>query len=311
MKKLAIILLGLSLAACNIHEVSTKIRNKSLVYYQEEDFTADTAGKKIDSMVIDKTYTLYMREICREKPEDGFYHKNNPNKPASVVKCDCEDQSITYEKERQEIQYLLISERHDRVIYITTIPPRVKSDTLTYQNHLFDIPNFVNINYFNTFFFGSLGKGELLFKTINPKEVRNNNQNINFKWEYHISNEGKYLEIDKIIEQKKSWQKHLNPDEILQPAIRFYKKENYRIGLCNVESARQLTTANNNYLENKTIYFTTGIKCGKTVINKIAFTFNESILLPKQQTVKKIYFENLRLKSAPILGIAQQKQKTK
>ncbi|WP_316844897.1 hypothetical protein [Pedobacter psychrodurus] len=309
MKKLIIILIALGLSACNIHEMSTKIRNKSLVYYKEQDFATDKAANKIDSIVIDETYTLYIRAICREKPEDGFYAKKSPNKPASVVKCDCEDQSITYKKERQEIQYLLISEKNDRVIYITTIPPRVYAGMLTYQNNLFNIPNFVNINYFNTFFFGSLGNGELLFQTKNRKEARSNNQNINFKWAYHLSDKGNYLEIDRLIEQKKNYEKHLNPNEILQPAIRFYKKENYRIGLCDDEDATQLTTANNNYLENKTIYFTTCLNNGKAVINKIAFTFNESILLPKQQTVKKIYFENLRLKSAPILSIAQRKTK--
>jgi len=307
MKKLAITILALSLAACNIHEVSTKIRNKSLVYYKEKDFAADKAANKLDSIVVDETYTLYMREICREKPEKGFYYKNSPNNPASVVKCDCEDQSVTYKKERQEIQYLLISEKQNRVIYITTIPPRVKWDMLTYQNNLFDIKNFVNINYFNTFFFGSLGKGELLFQTLKRKEVRSNDQNVNFKWAYHLSSGGKYLEIDRLIEQKNGWQKHLNPNEILQPAIRFYKKENYRIGLCSDEKATKLDSTNNNYLENKTIFFTTDLEKGRRIVSKIAFTFNESILLPKQQAVKKIYFQNLRLKSAPILSIMQQK----
>jgi hypothetical protein len=251
MKNLILILIALSALSCS------NVKNKYFTRLPDEGFNYYKDRQQVDSLVIDDSYQFYIRQICREKPVNGYYYSKNPSATAAVVRCDCDDQTITYPKERLEIQYLLISTKHKKFAYISTMPPSVSNGGMLYNSPLFDIDNYININYFNTFFFGELNSDTLNFKTTRKNEIVKKVSQPDMSWVYTVEAKTKNLEIVKVISKLENKPITYIPANSIQPNMKFYHKPKYAIGLCDSTDAASLTDKNNNFLENRTVYFLT------------------------------------------------------
>jgi hypothetical protein len=123
---------------------------------------------------LDKSFQFYVREIYRDSSEQKF--------------------SLSSEigKQLVEIEYLLYSDVHERLIYITTVPDKYQDYYA--QNRL---PNEILINAFdfNTFHLGKLfkDKNEIVFRDIKDSSTL-------YKWQFKKSED--FFSIERILETK-------------------------------------------------------------------------------------------------------------
>jgi len=295
MNRIFLVLVTLSLASC------MTLKSKYFTYYNDSLFEQDRKQGYVDSIVLDKSYSLFVREICRKKPIAGFYTSRNPGYSAAVEKCDCQDPSIGYPKERQEIQYLFVSKERGQVVFITTFPPAILDGKMTYDMPMFDNDSFVNINYFNTFLFGTLKNGVISFSIRDPERVRVDSRDADFRWYIKESVTDGYLEVSKITLVEKKRAKVLLPSDILKPEIRFHKKERYTLGLSNKIEYKIISTHNTVCLNDRKIFLTTSDKNGKGSVENISFRFNKDIDSSRTGS-RTIFFSPFRIHAAPVLS---------
>lgn len=297
MKKYLLFAIVLMISACT--SIFTQIRNKRFQRYPTSmvrNIRSDTAVLW-DSIVLDTTFQLYIRQICRKRPSTGYYESHDPDLPADVKRCNCEE-SQDVNPEKLEIQYLFYSEAKKQFVYITTIPPHVEkildpTDQAfkkfnTYDEPLFTIENFANINYFNTFFLGRSHNQQLLMTPVDEEEYP-------YQIDFTQSVDKKMLTFDKFHFSKNNVG---NPNLDLGTKVRFYRKDHWLIGLNDLPSERSLDTVkNNNFLENRTIYLLSHSSDPKHQPTDILFYFQQPYLVKDGKTWHWLHFEDFRIKS--------------
>lgn len=163
MKKSLYLLMIALMASCHPREFST-IQN------------FDAAGKK--KLTLDNTYQFFVREIYKESTNHNYSLTDKKAKTDSS------------KKELIEIEYILYSEQHHKLLYITTVPDRFQK---YYSDHALPQTQ-MNARDFNTFHFGNvrLNKREVDFKTYK--------KNTTYTWQYDVDLDS--LVIRRIIETK-------------------------------------------------------------------------------------------------------------
>lgn len=298
MKNIFLVLTTICLGSC------VTLKSKYFTYYGDQQFEMDRKQGYVDSILLDKSYTLYVREICRKKPAQGFYVTARPDRTSAVIKCDCQDPAVGYEKERQEIQYLFLSRSLGKAVFISTMPAAIINGQMTYDMPMFDNDSFVNVNYFNTFFFGVFEEGKISFMTEEPSLVRTDNKGANYHWFIQENTVSDFVEISQTRMEGKKNPQIFMPSDIVQPAIRFYKKSAYTMGLSNQVDQKVISKDNTSWLAAKKIYLTTSEKNGQGNVENISFVFDEN-LAPGTVGSKTIFFPSFRLHAAPVLNSAK------
>jgi hypothetical protein len=292
-KTLLIPCLLILLFSCGIKD---KIKNK---YFTDIDPVGRENMKKdpdlqIGQIILDSSYKLYVRQICRKSPPEGYYYSQNPIETASVVRCNCEEMEVPRkQKERLEIEYLLVSVAKKRFVYMTTVPPSVVPGTVGlvsfYDQPLFDIENMVNINYLNTFFFGELKDDHMI--------LRKGGNIADSKWAYTLE-PGKVLHVVNLSFQDSKKKYNSNTSEAFPSDVRFYYKPDWRMILDDCSWDNTIVSEDNNYLENNAIYIVSE-KSEPDKVYRVWFHFNEYFNGTPPPEYFDLYFDNGRVKSSP------------
>ncbi len=137
----------------------------------------DPAGKK--KITLDNNYQFFVREIYKESTDQNYSLTNK------------EVNTDSSRKELIEIEYILYSAQHRKILYITTVPDRFQT---YYSTHAMPETQ-MNARDFNTFHFGKIrAKDKADFKAYK--------KNITYTWQYDIRPDS-FL-IRRIIESKDS-----------------------------------------------------------------------------------------------------------
>ena len=231
--------------------------------------------KDPDTIKLDATYTLYVRNVCKVAGTDDPFRNN------------CEE--IDGKKTKIEMEYLLISLVHKRLLYLTTIPTK-NSDTL-YNHPLFAIDSFINIWYLNRFQIGVIDPGT---STVTFTDTRHST--IKTTWDCNFEKAGNIFSINSLTIGKKHGTEKIKTIKgaLAQPMLmRFYKKQEYIIGL--LKDTLQTDLTGYIPLPDNTFYWG---KRGNDFA--VIFKFNVFINDPKKKTrYKNLYYENKRIKYAP------------
>jgi len=290
MKKYAIVLLVLLLTACSLFR---QVRNKSFQRFSDSmafRLRKDPAVRW-DSVVLDQSFRLYVRQVCRKRPPAGYYTSHDPGLPAPLSRCNCEE-ATEPDPEKLEIQYVFYSAQKKQFVYVTTIPPYV--DRLasgwrnTYDEPLFTIENFANINYFNTFFFGRIGNGYLDMTAVSGEYP--------YRIDHSLSTDGRVLSFDKLYFHQNKMPSGA-PANDLGTAVKFYRKDDWQIGLDDRPDIRYLSAQYNNFLENRTIYLLSASNDPRHQPKDVLFYFKEDYSGEPGQSWHWLHFENFRIKS--------------
>jgi hypothetical protein len=236
--------------------------------------------KTIQSMVympLDSSYHLYIRSICRPKPGSNFYTSRNPDDPASVIRCNCEEVPADIPKEKMELQYLLYSASKRSVFYITTIPSYLfkKEKKGIYDMPLYNIDSFLNVKGFNTFFLCRVYDNKIEF----PDNTKS--------WEYDISPNGNYITINTVDTNI--------VDHSLAFPIRFYKRDSWSMGFNDNFRDSTLATPATHMIKERGLYFST-IKVGSNKPPFPFFAFKTAFAHKKESDYYWLYFRPVRLK---------------
>jgi hypothetical protein len=187
-------------------------------YFTYTQWAGDVELYKPRKIVLDDSYVLYTRQIGKAKSDFAVSRANLETLPAA-------------NRERMEIQYLLVSEKHNSVIYMTTIPPfhtHDKDHRWIYDEPIFDNTNYVNIWFLNLFFIGKLdpAKQAMLFTR--------KDQSLDDRWDYHLNNDGRQLTVDLVSDLARSELQHVTaarPDLTLSLPLVFYRQPDLKLGI--------------------------------------------------------------------------------
>lgn len=249
---------------------------------------------RIDTINLDATYNLYVRQICRLAPPTNFYTLANPKISSAVDMCNCEDLKVERNKmERLEIEYLIYSSSRGNVIYITTIPPQMvkqgRDFISLYDQPLFDLDSLANINYFNTFFFGKVEQDTIKIK---------NSAVDSSEWKMSISANQESIVFDHLNYRSTKDVYSTNPADDLSLPIKFYRKRNWEMILNDRVEDTEIVDDHNNRLEEKVIYiYSDKRRPGKA--DKVWFHFNTSYSWPGYAERYDLFFQSGRIKSSP------------
>jgi hypothetical protein len=182
--------------------------------YTQKSYVDTFQPQRID---LDSTFTLYTRQIA--KPKNVY----------SIIRKNYEELSGT-DKERIEIQYLLVSKTSGRVIYLTTIPPYYTHDQYKwiYDEPVFDHSDFVNLWYLNLFYIGKHNP------QLHAFYFTRKDKNITDIWTYHFNADQSILTLDLVTDnlpQELQHVKSADPSQVLSLPIKFYRQENYQVGI--------------------------------------------------------------------------------
>ncbi|GAA4379671.1 hypothetical protein [Hymenobacter koreensis] len=253
MKQVLIVLMAVLLASCGI---ARRLKNKyyTMITPKLAAELLSQPGTVVDSVVLDQTFSLYVRQVCRPRPPAGYYASGRPDQPASVERCDCDDPTRPGELEKLEIQYLLVSAQRNRFVYLTTVPADVSQGSLRYDRPLFRVDNFVNLGSVNTFFIGRVSGGELQFNRLGGKP-RPGVYPGPERWLFSLAPGGSVLTLDALAQEGPGYGKYSIPGRVLALAPRFFRKDAWRIGASLRFWAPTLEQANVSYLRNNVLYW--------------------------------------------------------
>jgi len=294
MKKIVLLLAIVGLCASCASRLISEMRNKFLTLVTEDNFkqiTTDSKRYEVQTFVLDNTYDLYIRQICRKKFDGDFYDSGNPKNVAAVTRCNCEEMPTGQTPERMEIQYVFYSKTHQRFIFISTIPPyidhtkgtRVNTyDMALYNQHI----NYANINYFNHFLFGTVKGSNVTFKPTSDDSPD--------EYTLGFSPDGKVLTYESVY-IKNNKRPRSNPSTTFAFPVKFYKQVTWDIGK-DGNPAGNFDSPDNHPLVNKTIYLVYDKKYDE---HFVLFHFNDVLYTNTSNSIQynSLYFEEDRIKT--------------
>lgn len=207
MKKiLSLVVLCVLLNSCHIRRFYSKIEGKP-----------NMTDYKLDTVSLDDSYQLYVRQIGKSKSDLAVSRKNMEEISGS-------------DKERVELQYLLLSPKNKRVIYLTTIPPLHTGDDdhrWIYDEPLFDNTNYVNIWVLNLFFVGAYDAAKQTFNFTKKDHPTVDS------WTYELNGDGSTLTVVNMTDRDRSQLQHTtqaDPRSVLALPIKFYRQKDFHLG---------------------------------------------------------------------------------
>jgi hypothetical protein len=226
-KKIILLLITIIVSGCRYYS------------YISDGTAAAYHPTKID---LDNGYELYVRQVGK------------PKSPYSVLRRNYE-QLDPADREKIEIQYLLFSPVSKRVIYLTTIPPFYTGDKnhkWIYDEQVFDDANFVNLWFLNLFFIGTYDAPRQKF-LFNRKDAT-----ITDEWDFSLTEAGRVLTIDRVTDNKPQELQDTAigaPDDLLSLPLRFYRQNNFQMGLSGHWHERKLKNGITLHDGYRAIYF--------------------------------------------------------
>lgn len=294
MKKIVLLFAIICIYASCASRLISEIRNKFTTLITDENFkqiTTDVNRYQVEPFVLDNTYDLYIRQVCRKKFNGDFYDSGNPKNVAAVTRCNCEELPTDQTPERMEIEYVFYSAAHKSFIFISTIPPYIDNASGTRVN-TYDMPlynkhiNYANINYFNHFQFGTVSGSIIKF---HPKSKDDADEyTIEFSSDRNVlTYESVFIKNDK--------RPRSNPSTIFSFPVKFYKQATWDIGK-DSNPAKDFNATDNHKLVNKTIYL---------VYDKdqdehfVLFHFNDILYTNADNSTQynSLYFDEDRIKA--------------
>lgn len=226
--------------------------------------------------VLDSSYQLYIREVLLDTTNPGD----------KVVKLDKNTSAV--KSKLIEIEYLLLSDKNNRVVYISTIPDKYLN---YYQKKIKYLKReYLNAYDFSTFRFGKKAENadEIIFYKANTKHYDT--------WKYRMDNDS-MLRIYEVIEQvNDDVNVYLVDNSLSYPAI-FTKLDNYKIAFRNMDKEKKSERKSGRpplirFSINNIIYYrSNGDRC------TIYFRFNKT--LPPGYKDSAISFGHSRLVNTP------------
>jgi hypothetical protein len=227
--------------------------------------------------VLDSSYNLYIREVFLDTSEAG------DKKVLTVASAGNKEKKII------EIEYLLLSEKSDRAVYIATVPDK-------YQNYYAKKAQYLKREYLNAYDFSTFR-----FGTVNSKAgqiIYNNKQKQQTDtWLYKKENDS-VLHIFQVIERlnEDATNVYLVDEAISYPAV-FIKLPAFKIAFRNMDKERKTEIKKGRpplerFSSDNTIYYSMN---GNRA--NIYFRFNKT--LPPRYQDSAIQFGNTRLVNLP------------
>ncbi|MDB5022868.1 MAG: hypothetical protein JWP78_623 [Mucilaginibacter sp.] len=186
-------------------------------FYSMMEGRPHAADYKLDSLMLDSSYQLYVRQIGKPKGDFALSRNN------------MEETSGT-DQERIELQYLLLSAKQKKVIYLTTIPPLHTGDDIhrwIYDEPLYENTNYVNIWVLNLFFIGAYDESAQTF-TFQKKDGQSSDT-----WTVLVDKNSSLLTVVNMTDPKRSQLQHVDsadPRKVLELSIKFYKQKDFHLG---------------------------------------------------------------------------------
>jgi hypothetical protein len=226
--------------------------------------------------VLDSTYSLYIREVFLDTSISG------DKKILTGLALN------TAEKKLIEIEYLLLSEKNKRAVYISTIPDK-------YQNYytkkaVYLYREYLNAYDFSTFRFGTVNNdGQIIYTN---KQTQHNDT-----WVYKKENDS-LLHVYEVIERlnEDATNVYLVDEALSYPAV-FIKLPYFKIAFRNMDKERKVEVKKGRppverYSTDNILYY--DLKGHK---GNIYIRFNKT--LPPHYQDSAISFENSRLVNLP------------
>jgi len=213
------IIFSLTMAFCLL--ASCHIRR----FYSKMEGRPNKNEYQLDSLFLDNSYQLYVRQIGKPKKDYAIDRHNM-------------EEITRNDKERIELQYLLISAKNKRVIYLTTIPPLHTGDNdhrWIYDEPLFENTNYVNIWVLNLFFIGNYDPAKQTF-TFAKKGLK-----VSDTWNFELNGDGTALTVMNMTDPDRSQLQHTtnaDPGSVLSLPIRFYRQKDFHLGYDGIWSDR-------------------------------------------------------------------------
>ncbi len=243
-------------------------------------------SERFQTIPFDDSYTLYIRTICR---------MSDPHKNFEL--CNCQDPAFqNIKKGKTEIEYLFLSKKWSRAVYITTIPDKkvhhYNNDTHTNDDSVvFSDLNRIHIGNYN------VQNNRLEFQEISNLTT--------IFW--YVSDVNDFLKVDSVVDYNSSIAHYnslrkesknekkktsTNPDLTLSTGMHFYPHTNYYIVMDSAcECQKNIVGLKENYL------YVIPVKKGFEVMFHMNGTWADN---PSSDYV---YFTKKRIVSLPPLPI--------
>lgn len=180
----------------------------SLSRYFDNISNTDRRLKKLDSIVLDDSYTLYTRAICQ--PLDN---KN-------ALRNDCRE-LIHDSTDRVEIEYLLLSMKNGNMIYISAIPHLLPG---WYSKPFYKSNKRLNFDDFNRFHFGKIEPNQ---RRISLQETNKPWQDL---WEFELDQEGNFRITGYTDSLTRKKARVMDTKTALSFPVRFLRQDSFSIG---------------------------------------------------------------------------------
>jgi hypothetical protein len=245
-------------------------------------FDISSAFKKgmpagMQQLVLDSSYHLYIREVFLDTSDAAdkmVLANNNDLSPSNKL---------------IEIEYLLLSEQQQRVVYISTIPDKYQSYYAKKSRYL--KREYLNAYDFSTFRFGKTTAGgqAIVFDDKNDRESDT--------WNYKIENDS-ILHVYEVVESSRGNRANCySADEAFSRKASFVRMDSFRIAFRNMAKEKKVEIKKGRpplkrFCINNTIYF-------KKEGGKYSIYFRFDKTLPPRYKDSAISFGNTRLVNAP------------
>ncbi len=242
-------------------------------------FTVSAAFRKgiasgMQQLVLDSSYHLYIREVFLDTSDAGD----------KMVLAD--NDNLSTGNKLIEVEYLLLSEQQNRVLYISTIPDKYQSYYAKKSRYL--KREYLNAYDFSTFRFGKKAEANALIFENAARYTT---------WNYRVERDS-ILHVQQVVERSNRNTANTYPvDEALSRPAVFIRTDSFRIAFRNMDKEKKVEIKKGRpplkrFSTNNTIYFK---KDGSKY--SIYFRFDKS--LPPRYKDSTISFGNSRLVNAP------------
>lgn len=164
--------------------------------------------KKLDSIVLDGSYTLYTRAVCQPAGNQNALRQDCASLPPGSG-------------ERVEIEYLLLSRQKGNMIYFSTAPHLLPG---RYRQSFYNNYSLLNFDDFNRFHFGKIEEAQ---RRIYLQETNKPWQDI---WEFRLNEAGDFLITAYTDSLTRKKAKLMVTENTLSFPIRFLRQDSISIG---------------------------------------------------------------------------------
>ena len=262
-------------------KISTLLFAVMLFFSCARKFDISTAFRKgipagMGQLVLDSSYHLYIREVFLDTSDAGD----------KLVLANNND--LTASNKLIEIEYLLLSEQQNRVVYISTIPDK-------YQLYYAKKSRYLKRAYLNAYDFSTFRFGK---KTAGGQAIvfENKTTSDNDTWNYKIENDS-MLHVYEVMERINGSLNIYNVDQALSRKASFVRTDSFRIAFRNMDKEKKVEIKRGRpplkrFSSDNTIYF-------KKEGDKYSIYFRFDKTLPPRYRDSAISFGNSRLVNAP------------